>query len=123
MAKAHTLISIDPEVLDQLKIKYPGEISKLANDYFKDLLEINNKNNPNKNKDIQQLIDEILEDEITLNDMETKTRQFRIELNMKRENLVFKKSEDEKRRKEDFENTIMLAKSIKASGIMEQDVS
>lgn len=118
MAKAHTLISIDPEVLDQIKLKYPGEISKLANEYFKDLLEIDNKNNPNKDKDIEQLEDEIENDATTLEKLEQEIKEFRIKLRLKRENLIFKKEEHRKKTEEETQKKIDMVNSIKASGIL-----
>ena len=118
MVKSIISLSVDSEVYQDLKIKYPRGISRLVNDYLKDILELDNKNNENYDKDIEQLEDETEQDETELKEIEQKIREQKEKLKLKKETLNFKKQEYIKHSLEENERKENIINSIKASGII-----
>ena len=98
MSKKIATMTIDADVLDLMRLKFPNQISKMTNDYFKHL--INNIENT-ENKDLIKLKEKKMQHEEEIKEfVMEKNRQISY-LNEEIRKLTIKAKEEEKKRQEE----------------------
>lgn len=110
--KITTTISVDHEVWEVIKIKYPNQASKLINNYLKELIDFDLPESDMKSSS-NEVADKLQNVEIELNKLKLMKESLKA-------SFLSKKKEEEDEDKKEWDDVGLQARALKNSGALQK---